>query len=295
MSEHQLASAAIVGASFLVAATIKNAYDTTGVLRDLEIKTNQNLLNNAEKTADAVLASGMADAEMTRNDAIIAGVNAGCSGLNVVALGSGLGKPKEEQEVNGLDNLTRLKPAAASQESVEDGSVGSSNQLVQDQAKAALSTSRGLDADGNLLVPGKKYVTDNGKLKISTDDTGHTPEEIYGESSGDQRNAFMKGVNKEKDVRTTALSSASQSRMNVINSLTEMAKNITNSGGQIASSIVRGEKAAIDRSQSLYNNAQELLRPVDQKLSQELDAANADAKQATRALLEQINNLNPRG
>ena len=107
----ELASVAIVGASCLVAETIKNAYNTTNVLRDLEIKTNVNLRDNANKTADAVYQSGLADAEMTRNDAIISGVTAGCSGLSVLAMSSSLATPKGEAEVNALDNLTRLKPA----------------------------------------------------------------------------------------------------------------------------------------------------------------------------------------
>jgi hypothetical protein len=290
----ELASVAIVGASCLVAETIKNAYNTTNVLRDLEIKTNVNLRDNANKTADAVYQSGLADAEMTRNDAIIAGVTAGCSGLSVLAMSSSLATPKGEAEVNALDNLTRLKPANAVVQDDQNG-VGDLNNLMDDEIKTALSNSRGVDADGNVLDKSQKYTVEHGKLKASADASGHTPEEIYGESTGEQRTLFTKNVNKEKDGRTTELSSARQSRMNIINTFTDMSKNICTIGGQSANSAVRANKAAVDKNQSLLGNAQDLLKPVDQKLSQELDGANADAKQAARALIDQMNNLNARG
>jgi hypothetical protein len=288
----ELASVAIVGASCLVAETIKNAYNTTNVLRDLEIKTNVNLRDNANKTADAVYQSGLADAEMTRNDAIIAGVTAGCSGLSVLAMSSSLATPKGEAEVNALDNLTRLKPANQGVPA-DQNAVGSGRNGMDDELMTALSTSRGLDADGKPLLKNQKYILDEGKLKA--DEAGHTPEEIYGESTGEQRTLFTKNVNKEKDGRTTELSSARQSRMNIINTFTEMSKNICTIGGQSANSAVRANKAAVDKNQSLLGNAQDLLKPVDQKLSQQQEATNADAKRAAGALLEQITNMNSRG
>jgi hypothetical protein len=284
----ELASVAIVGASCLVAETIKNAYNTT----NLEIKTNVNLRDNANKTADAVYQSGLADAEMTRNDAIIAGVTAGCSGLSVLAMSSSLATPKGEAEVNALDNLTRLKPANQGVPA-DQNAVGSGRNGMDDELMTALSTSRGLDADGKPLLKNQKYILDEGKLKA--DEAGHTPEEIYGESTGEQRTLFTKNVNKEKDGRTTELSSARQSRMNIINTFTEMSKNICTIGGQSANSAVRANKAAVDKNQSLLGNAQDLLKPVDQKLSQQQEATNADAKRAAGALLEQITNMNSRG
>jgi hypothetical protein len=290
----ELASVAIVGASCLVAETIKNAYNTTNVLRDLEIKTNVNLRDNANKTADAVYQSGLADAEMTRNDAIISGVTAGCSGLSVLAMSSSLATPKGEAEVNALDNLTRLKPANQGVPADQNG-FGNGAGAMNDELRTALSTSRGLDADGKPLLKDQKYNLDNGKLKASTDENGHTPEEIYGESTGEQKTLFTKNVNKEKDGRTTELSSARQSRMNIINTFTEMSKNICNIGGQSANSAVRANKAAVDKNQSLLGNAQDSLKSVDQRLGQQLDGANADAKQAARALIDQMNNLNARG
>lgn len=293
MSEHQLASAAIVGASFLVAATIKNAYDTTNELRDLEIKTNVNQKDNAIKTADAVYQSGMAESEMTRNESIIAGVTASCSGLGALALVSPLATPKGQAEVDNLARLTSLKPSSPVSE--DPNSVGNNGNSITDPLKTALSNSRGLDADGNVLVATKKYSLENGKLKTSQDDSGYTPEDIYRESTGEQRTAFAKGVNKEKDVRTTELSSDKQNRSSAINQLTELSKSITNAGGQLANSAVRANKAAVDKNQSLFGNAGDSLRGVGQKLSQENDGDNADAKQAVRAIFDQMNNLSARG
>lgn len=292
MSEHQLASAAIVGASFLVAATIKNAYDTTNELRDLEIKTNVNQKDNAIKTADAVYQSGMAESEMTRNESIIAGVTAGCSGLGALALVSPLATPKGQAEVDNLARLTSLKPSSSE---ANNDSMGDNGNSITDPLKTALSNSRGLDADGNVLVATKKYSLENGKLKTSQDDSGYTPEDIYRESTGEQRTAFAKGVNKEKDVRTTELSSDKQNRSSAINQLTELSKSITNAGGQLANSAVRANKAAVDKNQSLFGNAGDSLRGVGQKLSQENDGDNADAKQAVRAIFDQMNNLSARG
>lgn len=291
MSEHQLASAAIVGASFLVAATIKNAYDTTNELRDLEIKTNVNQKDNAIKTADAVYQSGMAESEMTRNESIIAGVTAGCSGLGALALVSPLATPKGQAEVDNLARLTSLKPSSSE---ANNDSMGDNGNSITDPLKTALSNSRGLDADGNVLVATKKYIVEDGKLKTSEND-GHTPEDIYRESTGEQRTAFAKGVNKEKDVRTTELSSDKQNRSSAINQLTELSKSITNAGGQLANSAVRANKAAVDKNQSLFGNAGDSLRGVGQKLSQENDGDNADAKQAVRAIFDQMNNLSARG
>jgi len=292
MSEHQLASAAIVGASFLVAATIKNAYDTTNELRDLEIKTNVNQKDNAIKTADAVYQSGMAESEMTRNESIIAGVTASCSGLGALALVSPLATPKGQAEVDNLARLTSLKPSSSE---ANNDSMGDNGNSITDPLKTALSNSRGLDADGNVLVATKKYSLENGKLKTSQDDSGYTPEDIYRESTGEQRTAFAKGVNKEKDVRTTELSSDKQNRSSAINQLTELSKSITNAGGQLANSAVRANKAAVDKNQSLFGNAGDSLRGVGQKLSQENDGDNADAKQAVRAIFDQMNNLSARG
>jgi len=291
MSEHQLASAAIVGASFLVAATIKNAYDTTNELRDLEIKTNVNQKDNAIKTADAVYQSGMAESEMTRNESIIAGVTASCSGLGALALVSPLATPKGQAEVDNLARLTSLKPSSSE---ANNDSMGDNGNSITDPLKTALSNSRGLDADGNVLVATKKYIVEDGKLKTSEND-GHTPEDIYRESTGEQRTAFAKGVNKEKDVRTTELSSDKQNRSSAINQLTELSKSITNAGGQLANSAVRANKAAVDKNQSLFGNAGDSLRGVGQKLSQENDGDNADAKQAVRAIFDQMNNLSARG
>lgn len=291
MSEHQLASAAIVGASFLVAATIKNAYDTTNELRDLEIKTNVNQKDNAIKTADAVYQSGMAESEMTRNESIIAGVTAGCSGLGALALVSPLATPKGQAEVDNLARLTSLKPSSSE---ANNDSMGDNGNSITDPLKTALSNSRGLDADGNVLVATKKYIVEDGKLKTSEND-GHTPEDIYRESTGEQRTAFAKGVNKEKDVRTTELSSDKQNRSSAINQLTELSKSITNAGGQLANSAVRANKAAVDKNQSLFGNAGDSLRGVGQKLSQENDGDNSDAKQAIRAIFDQLNNLSARG
>jgi len=292
MSEHQLASAAIVGASFLVAATIKNAYDTTNELRDLEIKTNVNQKDNAIKTADAVYQSGMAESEMTRNESIIAGVTASCSGLGALALVSPLATPKGQAEVDNLARLTSLKPSSSE---ANNDSMGDNGNSITDPLKTALSNSRGLDADGNVLVATKKYSLENGKLKTSQDDSGYTPEDIYRESTGEQRTAFAKGVNKEKDVRTTELSSDKQNRSSAINQLTELSKSITNAGGQLANSAVRANKAAVDKNQSLFGNAGDSLRGVGQKLSQENDGDNSDAKQAIRAIFDQMNNLSARG
>jgi|GEM_PF-3985518 len=291
MSEHQLASAAIVGASFLVAATIKNAYDTTNELRDLEIKTNVNQKDNAIKTADAVYQSGMAESEMTRNESIIAGVTASCSGLGALALVSPLATPKGQAEVDNLARLTSLKPSSSE---ANNDSMGDNGNSITDPLKTALSNSRGLDADGNVLVATKKYIVEDGKLKTSEND-GHTPEDIYRESTGEQRTAFAKGVNKEKDVRTTELSSDKQNRSSAINQLTELSKSITNAGGQLANSAVRANKAAVDKNQSLFGNAGDSLRGVGQKLSQENDGDNSDAKQAIRAIFDQLNNLSARG
>jgi len=291
MSEHQLASAAIVGASFLVAATIKNAYDTTNELRDLEIKTNVNQKDNAIKTADAVYQSGMAESEMTRNESIIAGVTASCSGLGALALVSPLATPKGQAEVDNLARLTSLKPSSSE---ANNDSMGNNGNSITDPLKTALSNSRGLDADGNVLVATKKYIVEDGKLKTSEND-GHTPEDIYRESTGEQRTAFAKGVNKEKDVRTTELSSDKQNRSSAINQLTELSKSITNAGGQLANSAVRANKAAVDKNQSLFGNAGDSLRGVGQKLSQENDGDNSDAKQAIRAIFDQLNNLSARG
>jgi len=293
MSQHELASVAIVGSSLLVAETIKNAYNTTNVLRDLENQTNGHLRDNATAMADAVYQSGMADAEMTKNEAITAGVTAGCSGLSAVAMGSSLATPKgEAEEVNALDNLTRLKPSGAGARA-DDSEFGNNNPDIQDELKAALSTSRGLDDEGNVLDKNQKYTVENGKLKV--DAAGRKLEDIYEASSLGEKTAFTKNVNKELDARRTALSSAKQTRANVINSFTEMSKSICNIGGQSANSAVRANKAGVDKSNALYNSAQDLLKPVDQKLSQELDGANADAKQAARALIDQMNNLNARG
>jgi len=258
----------------------------------LEIKTNVNQKDNAIKTADAVYQSGMAESEMTRNESIIAGVTAGCSGLGALALVSPLATPKGQAEVDNLARLTSLKPSSSE---ANNDSMGDNGNSITDPLKTALSNSRGLDADGNVLVATKKYSLENGKLKTSQDDSGYTPEDIYRESTGEQRTAFAKGVNKEKDVRTTELSSDKQNRSSAINQLTELSKSITNAGGQLANSAVRANKAAVDKNQSLFGNAGDSLRGVGQKLSQENDGDNADAKQAVRAIFDQMNNLSARG
>jgi len=258
----------------------------------LEIKTNVNQKDNAIKTADAVYQSGMAESEMTRNESIIAGVTASCSGLGALALVSPLATPKGQAEVDNLARLTSLKPSSSE---ANNDSMGDNGNSITDPLKTALSNSRGLDADGNVLVATKKYSLENGKLKTSQDDSGYTPEDIYRESTGEQRTAFAKGVNKEKDVRTTELSSDKQNRSSAINQLTELSKSITNAGGQLANSAVRANKAAVDKNQSLFGNAGDSLRGVGQKLSQENDGDNSDAKQAIRAIFDQLNNLSARG
>jgi len=291
----QLTSAAIVASAEFLGKMQKMASDSTTIFKNLEITSIQQAQENSMKMADEVQLAGQLDAQITTQQAIGSGINAGAMFCSV---GAEAGFSARATRNSGIEDLQTLSGLKQDQETEMDNLGGLDPSRHQPptmtEFQEALVKSSGLDADQKILSPEKKYtLVQGGKLKEALNDDPNARElkKIFNTLDSTQKESFLEATNKLLEKRSENTSS----ELNKISRHGDLFRNFTqhsiDAGRGAIQAGSQNEKASVDKQQSLFNNAQEQYNTTKQKQEAELQKTNDETRSAAEALINQMNNF----
>ncbi len=281
----QLTSAAVVASAQFLGKMQQNASESTNLYNNLEQESIQNSRTFAMSVASAIVNSGEMDAQISRQECVGSAVNAATSLASAGAEVAGEAYNTKKFNTQELDALTQMKQ----EKNVQMVDVGGSEQSQSmPQLTKALSKSKGLDADGNVLSSTKKYILQDDKLK--EDPNGVELKRIFNQLTPRQKESYLKQINDIISDKTNQRYKAQQqfSQFNTIGR--DIIQNTTNA-------VIKGQyeaptkvsKAAYDKDNSLESTAQNMNDTIKQKQDASLQKANDDASRAAESLLNAIN------
>ncbi|MBM3196096.1 MAG: hypothetical protein FJZ62_05055 [Chlamydiae bacterium] len=288
----QLTSAAIVASAEFLGKMQKMASDSTTIFKNLEITSIQQAQENSMKMADEVQLAGQLDAQITTQQAVGSGINAGAMFFSVGAEACSSALATRNSGTKDLQTLTELKQDREVE--LEQLGGGIPNQPTMTEFQEALVKSSGLDADQKILSPEKKYtLVQGGKLKeaLNEDPNARQLKKIFNTLDSTQKESFLEATNKLLEKRSENTSS----ELNKISRHGDLFRNFTqhaiDAGRGAIQQGTQNEKASVDKQQSLFNNAQDGYNTTRQKQEAELQKTNDETRSAAEALINQINNF----
>ncbi len=281
----QLTSAAVVASAQFLGKMQQNASESTNLYNKLEQESIQNSRRFAMSVADAIVSSGEMDALISTQEATGSIVNAVTSFASAGAEVAGEAYNTKKFNTQDLDALTQMKQDKSSLLSDVGGSV--QPQDMSDLTKA-LSKSKGVDADGNVLSSNKKYIVEDDKLKL--DETkGVEMQKIFDKLSSRQKESFLKQTSDIISRKTNDRYEA-QRKFSQFNTIArDISQNGANAAIKTQEASTKTRKAAYDKDNSLESTAQNMNDSLKQKQDASLQKVNDDASRAAESLLNAIN------
>jgi hypothetical protein len=287
----QLTSAAVVASAEFLGKMQKMASESTTIFKKLEITSIREAQQNSMNMADQVQLAGQKEAEITTEQAIGSGINAGAMITLAGVEGVVSARATRNTGIQDLETLTKL-PQDKTMEMDQLGAAAPGKPTMQDFQQALVKSS-GLDADEKILSPGKKYTLVDNKLKeaSNTDPNAFELKKIFNTLEPTQKETFLEATNKLLDKRSESNNNQVNKISRTGDLLRNVSSNLIDAGRSTAQKFTQDSKAAVDKQSSLYNTAQEQYNTVKQKQDAELQKANDDASRAAEALISQMNNF----